>query len=396
MAGDSGVTGTIADLGSLAYIMVAFLSISLYNFLELNFIILYTFKIRRGLYFISFLVSTWGILAYALGFVVKYFDLEGPSSGSIPSVTLIVVGWICMVTGQSVVLYSRLHLVLHDSPRQLRLVLIMVVTNAFIGHVPTVVLVYGANVSPNPDVFIQAYSIYERVQVTIFFLQELVISGLYIVATLKHLKMGSTLMSMGRKETGRRLMMHLIYVNTIIVILDVTILALEYAGLYSVQTTYKGMVYSIKLKLEFGILNRLVELTRSTRSGRAGGAGAGAGSSYSHNQSRARCPSRGGGSGGDIDLDTFGASSQAGNQMQRTVVKCKAAHTGRAARGSEEDDFGFCDIDGVVVTTDIHVQTDKAGKEDVKDGVSEAETPAAEARAASKSSSEIQFAQLGV
>jgi hypothetical protein len=58
-------------------------------------------------------------------------------------------------------------------------------------------------------------------------------------------------------------MTHLIYVNAIIVFLDLRILALEYSGLYDIQTAYRGLVYSVKLKLEFSILNRLVDLTQS-------------------------------------------------------------------------------------------------------------------------------------
>jgi hypothetical protein len=61
-------------------------------------------------------------------------------------------------------------------------------------------------------------------------------------------------------------MMHLIGVNCLVITLDITILALEYAGLYDIQTSYKALVYGAKLKLEFSILNRLVELT-TARSG---------------------------------------------------------------------------------------------------------------------------------
>ncbi|KAL2175259.1 uncharacterized protein P884DRAFT_262401 [Thermothelomyces heterothallicus CBS 202.75] len=71
----------------------------------------------------------------------------------------------------------------------------------------------------------------------------------------------------GGDSTRRRLMTHLVLVNVIIVVLDITILALEYAGLYAVQTAYKGFVYSIKLKIEFSILNRLVEMTQGGSSG---------------------------------------------------------------------------------------------------------------------------------
>jgi hypothetical protein len=52
----------------------------------------------------------------------------------------------------------------------------------------------------------------------------------------------------------------------VIILLDITVLALEYSNLYDIQTSYKALTYSVKLKLEFSILNRLVELTKSTRS----------------------------------------------------------------------------------------------------------------------------------
>ncbi|KAK0657893.1 hypothetical protein B0T16DRAFT_453310 [Cercophora newfieldiana] len=78
--------------------------------------------------------------------------------------------------------------------------------------------------------------------------------------------------------SARRLMVHLIIVNIVVVLLDVNILTIEYARLYNIQTAYKGLVYSVKLKVEFSILNRLVELTRLfgssyTRSGEDGAGG---------------------------------------------------------------------------------------------------------------------------
>ena len=241
---------------STAIVITVFIGVALYNVVELNFIIFVTFKRYQGLYFISFLVSTWGIAFYAVGFLLK--DIRA-SVNSMFFVTLIVVGWCTMVTGQSVVLYSRLHLVLRDL-HQLRLVLIMILVNAFICHTPIIVMIYGAE-SNNPEPFLVPYTIYEKVQVTIFFLQELIISGLYIIHTLKVLQPANNI----RSKTSRRVMTHLIYVNIFIVILDITILCLEYAGLYDIQTAYKALVYSVKLKLEFSILSQLVELTQRTR-----------------------------------------------------------------------------------------------------------------------------------
>lgn len=250
---DSGIGRDSSSNLPTTITIICFVALALYNVTELNFIIFATFRRRGGLYFWSFLVSTWGICLYSIGFLLK--DLQA----SLPStfyVTLIIVGWCSMVTGQSMVLYSRLHLVLRGA-FQLRMVLVMIVVDAIICHIPIIVMVYGAN-SNNPTPFLLPYSIYEKVQVTIFFIQELIISVLYIVQTLKIMRPEGNI----RGKASRSVLTHLIYVNAIIVILDITILGLEYSGLYDVQTVYKGLVYSVKLKLEFSILNRLVELTQ--------------------------------------------------------------------------------------------------------------------------------------
>lgn len=254
MVEDHGITQGFKPTQAIAMIMASFASIALYNVIELAYIIFATFKRRKGLYFWSFIVATGSILPYTLGFVFKFFEV-------IPvdmiSITMIAVGWCGMVTGQSVVLYSRLHLVVQDQ-RILRGVLIMIIVDAIICHVPILVLLYGSN-SHNPDPYTQAYTIYEKVQITIFFLQEVVISGLYIWSTWTALKPGSMVMA----RELRKAIKHLLAINILIVVLDLTLLATEYMGHYEIQTLYKGALYSAKLKLEFRILNQLVSLTKA-------------------------------------------------------------------------------------------------------------------------------------
>ena len=248
----------MADLTVLKVVVVVFLSIALYNFLELNVQIFTTFKRRKGLYFWSFTIATWGILFNSIGYLLKH--LEVTTEGNLYA-TLILIGWCSMITGQSVVLYSRLHIVMHNTKR-LRAVLIMIITNAIWLHIPIIILVYGAN-SNNPAPFERPYSIYEKIQLTVFVLQELIISGLYVYETISLLKLEKTI---GNHST-RGVLYHLIYVNVLVMLLDFSIIGLEFANLYEIQTSWKPLVYSIKLKLEFSILNRLVELTKSARSG---------------------------------------------------------------------------------------------------------------------------------
>ncbi|KAH6953664.1 hypothetical protein BKA56DRAFT_638327 [Ilyonectria sp. MPI-CAGE-AT-0026] len=196
------------------------------------------FQRKSGLYFWSFFAATWGIFFHRISYLMWTF---GILNNAVAWVTIAVIGWVPMVTGQSLVLYSRLHLIAYDE-RILRLVLAMIIANVFIGHVPTIIVAYGAILVLEPGPYITAYSVYEKIQV--------IVSGLYIWYTYKALQMQEALHG---AQASRRLY-HLVVVNILVIILDVAVLVLEYNNLYNLQTTIKGMVNSIKLKIEYSIL----------------------------------------------------------------------------------------------------------------------------------------------
>lgn len=85
-------------------------SISLYNAIELLLLIFVTFKKWGGFYFWSLLIASFGNIPYSLGYLISYFHLTVFPVG----LAFSNVGWWLMVTGQSFVLYSRLHLVLSE------------------------------------------------------------------------------------------------------------------------------------------------------------------------------------------------------------------------------------------------------------------------------------------
>jgi hypothetical protein len=225
MGVDEGISHGLNVSRGVTMVMSAFAALALYNVVELAFIIAFTFKRRKGLYFWSFVVATTAIVPYTLGFMFKFSDVI---PGTMVSITLIVVGWCGMVTGQSVVLYSRLHLIVRESSI-LCWVLGMIVVDAIVCHLPIVVLVYGSN-SSNPGPFITPYSIYEKVQITVFFLQELIISCLYVFFTVKVLRPSGNI----KGVAIRRAMTHLIYINVAVVFFDLTLLATEYIGQYEI------------------------------------------------------------------------------------------------------------------------------------------------------------------
>ena len=169
---------------------------------------------------------------------------------------------------------------------------------------------YGAN-SSNPDPFIKPYSIYERVEVTLFFLKEVFLSGVYIVETIRFVRRRQDFES--RKESHRRtLMTHLVAVNVIVIMLDVTLLALQYSGLYDIQTAYKAVVYSIKLKVEFSILNKLVQIVT----------GSSHGSSFSNEYSQR-----------DVHMRDVGAS----NRGKITTTSCVGNSTYVGTRAKDDN-----------------------------------------------------------
>ena len=159
-----------------------------------------------------------------------------------------------MVTGQAFVLFSRLHLVVRNR-KTLRLVLFVIIFNVFALHLPTIIMTVGSN-SPNSAFWVPKFNVMERIQLMGFCLQEFFIATLYIVATVRLL--GSIYHSMTRK-----VMIQLLIVNGICIGMDVVLIGLEFSGEYVGEASIKPMIYAIKLKLEFAVLNQLMGLTKA-------------------------------------------------------------------------------------------------------------------------------------
>jgi hypothetical protein len=251
--------------------MGAFLSIALYNVIETTFLIFAVFKHRKGLYFWSFLVATWGIAPHAIGFTIKFFQV---STLDLLSSVIIGVGWACMVIGQSVVLYSRLHLVVRDKTR-IRWVLYMIVFNGVVLGIPLFTLAMGANSKYSPR-FLPGFLVYDKITIVVVAVQETIISLLYIYETTRLLADCSGNHDSSTSRPLRNLLRHLFLVNIVVLIFDISLLSVQFSGHYEIQTTYKSAVYSVKLKIEFSVLNRLVAIVTQSDllTGRATGGGA--------------------------------------------------------------------------------------------------------------------------
>ncbi|KAH8667844.1 hypothetical protein BGZ61DRAFT_118475 [Ilyonectria robusta] len=248
----AGETGPISASLPINMTIAGFFAIACFNCVEILISLLNRFKRYDGLYFWSMLTATLGIVLHSIVVLLRYYGL-GPN---FPLSVLTCIGWYGMVTGQSLVLYSRLHLIVSDKSKA-RWVLIMIITNVCILHVPVTVLFLGSNTRLSSR-FLPAFNIYERVQLAGFFVQESIISGLYIWETAHGLK---PIFAM-KRAIERKVIRHLIIVNVLVIVLDISLLITQYTGQFEIQTTYKPVVYSIKLKMEFSVLNKLLLLVQ--------------------------------------------------------------------------------------------------------------------------------------
>lgn len=245
-----GITGEYTGSSfTVRATIIALLSCALYSAIELTLLIFLTFRRYQGLYFWSLLISTVvGVTPQALGLLLKYFALAPLAL----SVTFSTVGWAVMVTGQSLVLYSRLNLLVRNIT-VLRFVLWMIIVDAIILQIPQIILSYMA-VFGRKAIYVDVYNIWERVQLTGFFVQEVIISTIFIVQAIRL----SYLYPLDQSRRRVLMMYQLLIMNIGIVVMDISLLVLEYLDQFILQTVLKTLLYTVKLKFEFAVLSRLV------------------------------------------------------------------------------------------------------------------------------------------
>ncbi|GAB7339878.1 hypothetical protein MBLNU457_6410t1 [Dothideomycetes sp. NU457] len=244
------VGGYTGNNTSILRVMMAFSAIAWYNCGELILLILIRFKKRKGLYFWSLMITAWAIIIYQIGVWGKMVNI---TRYSLITQTLDNIGWVFMVGGNSFILYSRLHLITLNH-RMLRMIFWAIIVNTILMYIPTTALDYGCNIH-NSGGWCRGYSIMERIQMTMFSIQEFTISGIYLMEAWRYLKTAYV-----PDKRSKRVIYELVCVNIVLIILDVALLSVEYVDLYQIEVTLKGLVYSVKAKLELGVLSRLVKI----------------------------------------------------------------------------------------------------------------------------------------
>ena len=109
--------------------------------------------------------------------------------------------------------------------------------------------------------FDHLFKVWEKVQVTVTTVEELIISGIYIYETNRLIKHDQLL----NTKSAKKVLQHLIYVNIAVMLMDIAIVATDYTDYYWIQLSMKAPIYTYKLRLEFSILNKLTDMLKASR-----------------------------------------------------------------------------------------------------------------------------------
>ncbi|KAI1211382.1 uncharacterized protein F4807DRAFT_36557 [Annulohypoxylon truncatum] len=306
----------VDDNSSVALAMAGFAGVSWCLGIEINVSLFLLFKRRRGLYFWACALGIWGVILQTLFIVLADFGIW---TEKVTPIALIYLTWAMMVISQSWILFSRLHLILQQ-PRVLSWIRVVLIFTSIV--VGTITIVLGTVAQTVNHALFPANNIWDRFQTGVFFVQETTLSILYIWHTRLYLRdLAPLLQTRGPSSsltsttttttttitnpytrsssssdaatppsriTKKKTMLHqLLYINVLVICLDVALLGIQNADLFYLAGAFKPAVYGVKLKLEFVVLNRLIK----SLPGRAAGS------------TTVESPAaRGGGGGGGVDV----------------------------------------------------------------------------------------------
>jgi hypothetical protein len=232
-------------------LLAVFTALPIWTTVELTANVFFTFRRYKGPYFYSVLATTWGVSIHAIGFILKFCV---PDCNWILATVLAEIGWVGMVTGFAVVLYSRMGLLVR-SHNVRRWALAMIIFDAFAFHVPTIVFQFGVSSKFGHAKYLPYMAPMERVQVTGFTIQEIILSTIYIYATMRYLKTSF-------QKSTRRTITLLAAIQIIVILLDLIVIVLDYCEYFTLKAVLHSFVYAVKLQLEFVILNDVKDMAR--------------------------------------------------------------------------------------------------------------------------------------
>jgi hypothetical protein len=235
-------------------LLSSFFAISLWLVLDLLIQIHLTFKKYGGTYYFCILLTTLGIAMHSIAFTLKLFvpGVEGVAVGevgkNVGTTALAKIGWVLNTTGFSMVLWSRLGLVV-GSRRVLRGVLVGILIDGVVLHIPIIIFSFGLS-TPSATKWLPYMSHMELIQIVGFTLQDFALSTFYTYTSARLLNVRYT-------RQRRNLFVALLFAQGFGLVADCVMVVLDYEDMFMLKASLHPFIYAVKLKIEFLVLNQL-------------------------------------------------------------------------------------------------------------------------------------------
>lgn len=182
---------------------------------------------------------------------MRYADRESVDVPWYVTTMMSQIGWIGMVSGFALVLWSRLGFIL-GSVRVRKYLLWLIIFNGLTFH--TIMTVCAATAKhwrvqskPAAARFLEAQRVFECIQIVAFNGQEILISSMYIRAAYVYLRDWSQLGSTGARGRVRRTMILLLVCQAVIVCIDIAIISIDLMGMLRVKNYIHSFIYCVKV-----------------------------------------------------------------------------------------------------------------------------------------------------
>ncbi|KAL8994995.1 MAG: hypothetical protein Q9169_005194 [Polycauliona sp. 2 TL-2023] len=231
------------------YAAIAAHAMTLLLVVGINVHIHHVFQRRRGVYFWAMQIGSLGCFVDVIALMVRNFVHN--SVRVWPLYTLLAtVSWAVYTVAQLVVLYSRLHLVMRNERIQHYVFLSICVFSPILIITDWVVIWASWNPASSHRWSV-ATAIVERIAQLGFSIIEVTINVLYASSLIQTLRLKASVRQ-------RRVMWDLLGVNALAILLDILNIILVYVNRVGISRPFQTLTYSLKLRLEFIVLNQLM------------------------------------------------------------------------------------------------------------------------------------------
>lgn len=196
------------------------------------------------------MVTTWAVVCYVLSFDLWLFTAVGGPGFAGFLLVVTPLNWLLITTGFSLVLYSRLHLVI-SSQRALRAILIVLLGVSL--PIQIMCIVGQAN-----RLGTKAFRIAVYLEI-VFPVIEIALSSLYVYSYCRFVRQSPGAWDKQAVSTFLRLVL----AQGFVVLGEVMLITIWYLDMLLLRVVILPLAYAVKMQVELAVLKRLAKVTQS-------------------------------------------------------------------------------------------------------------------------------------